>query len=174
MYVAGLRCPVKFSAFQRQVPVFHLLSRTETRDNTGTIPFIAQFLFNGIPTGTNRPLTCTVFSLHLYKMVIISKRILQLDHLAANSIIKIFRAESIFVFRDLLVFLSQSTLKLLTNLDLFFSCSRFPDTKGDYLKSTPSMKCLFTPDRKSTRLNSSHANISYAVFCLKKKNKTIP
>src|SRR3712207_8580808 len=26
-----------------------------------------------------------------------------------------------------------------------------------------------TPDRKSTRLNSSHANISYAVFCLKKK-----
>src|SRR5438445_8872094 len=25
-----------------------------------------------------------------------------------------------------------------------------------------------TPDRKSTRLNSSHANISYAVFCLKK------
>src|SRR3712207_8001902 len=27
-----------------------------------------------------------------------------------------------------------------------------------------------TPDRKITRLNSSHANISYAVFCLKKKN----
>src|SRR3712207_8449065 len=28
-------------------------------------------------------------------------------------------------------------------------------------------------DRKSTRLNSSHANISYAVFCLKKKKKQI-
>src|SRR3712207_8673482 len=28
-------------------------------------------------------------------------------------------------------------------------------------------------DRKSTRLNSSHANISYAVFCLKKKNATL-
>src|SRR3712207_6864513 len=28
-------------------------------------------------------------------------------------------------------------------------------------------------DRKSTRLNSSHANISYAVFCLKKKNKQV-
>src|SRR3712207_8684730 len=27
------------------------------------------------------------------------------------------------------------------------------------------------PDRKSTRLNCSYANISYAVFCLKKKNK---
>src|SRR5258707_2011089 len=31
-------------------------------------------------------------------------------------------------------------------------------------------KTLLT-DRKSTRLNSSHANISYAVFCLKKKEK---
>src|SRR3712207_7722210 len=30
------------------------------------------------------------------------------------------------------------------------------------------------PDRKSTRLNSSHANISYAVFCLKKKKPTEP
>src|SRR3712207_8790537 len=29
-------------------------------------------------------------------------------------------------------------------------------------------------DRKSTRLNSSHANISYAVFCLKKKKTYIP
>src|SRR3712207_7253780 len=28
---------------------------------------------------------------------------------------------------------------------------------------------VLTKDRKSTRLNSSHANISYAVFCLKKK-----
>src|SRR3712207_8927539 len=28
-------------------------------------------------------------------------------------------------------------------------------------------------DRKSTRLNSSHANISYAVFCLKKKKKKV-
>src|SRR3712207_7017471 len=32
-------------------------------------------------------------------------------------------------------------------------------------------RCPLEPvDRKSTRLNSSHANISYAVFCLKKKN----
>src|SRR3712207_7285964 len=29
-------------------------------------------------------------------------------------------------------------------------------------------------DRKSTRLNSSHANISYAVFCLKKKTSSTP
>src|SRR5256886_4159008 len=33
---------------------------------------------------------------------------------------------------------------------------------------------LATEDRKSTRLNSSHSQISYAVFCLKKKKHTIP
>src|SRR5579862_5740768 len=32
------------------------------------------------------------------------------------------------------------------------------------------MDLSFTRDRKSTRLNSSHSSISYAVFCLKKKN----
>src|SRR3712207_7814911 len=42
----------------------------------------------------------------------------------------------------------------------------------------PSVLCSpsapsFLPDRKSTRLNSSHANISYAVFCLKKKKNLI-
>src|SRR5690606_41006077 len=39
-------------------------------------------------------------------------------------------------------------------------------------KTTASMANLFTAiiDRKSTRLNSSHVKISYAVFCLKKKN----
>src|SRR3712207_8301448 len=35
--------------------------------------------------------------------------------------------------------------------------------------STSSSGALAGIDRKSTRLNSSHANISYAVFCLKKK-----
>src|SRR3712207_8480185 len=32
--------------------------------------------------------------------------------------------------------------------------------------------CACAADRKSTRLNSSHANISYAVFCLKNKHKS--
>src|SRR3712207_9060189 len=32
-------------------------------------------------------------------------------------------------------------------------------------------RLLYRADRKSTRLNSSHANISYAVFCLKKKKE---
>src|SRR3712207_7439869 len=35
----------------------------------------------------------------------------------------------------------------------------------------PRIRASAKRDRKSTRLNSSHANISYAVFCLKKKKK---
>src|SRR5438477_6037493 len=39
---------------------------------------------------------------------------------------------------------------------------------------TPWMLILrLVPDRKSTRLNSSHMSISYAVFCLKKKKKSL-
>src|SRR3712207_7955812 len=58
---------------------------------------------------------------------------------------------------------------------LFRSHSGFPSAglapfqfrvakRGDLIHRLPE-----TLDRKSTRLNSSHANISYAVFCLKKK-----
>src|SRR3712207_8814086 len=38
--------------------------------------------------------------------------------------------------------------------------------------TTPGLMRTRRPDRKSTRLNSSHANISYAVFCLKKKKES--
>src|SRR3712207_8076720 len=41
------------------------------------------------------------------------------------------------------------------------------------LGAVPAHDASRRPDRKSTRLNSSHANISYAVFCLKKKNKLL-
>src|SRR2546427_2924602 len=49
---------------------------------------------------------------------------------------------------------------------------------GSYLTAEPVLACAIVPtqgyaarvrDRKSTRLNSSHSQISYAVFCLKKK-----
>src|SRR3712207_7681399 len=38
-------------------------------------------------------------------------------------------------------------------------------------EDTAALLMLDKEDRKSTRLNSSHANISYAVFCLKKKKR---
>src|SRR3712207_8211626 len=45
--------------------------------------------------------------------------------------------------------------------------NRPPESLGGWLDH----RCHLLRDRKSTRLNSSHANISYAVFCLKKKKK---
>src|SRR5438445_2569903 len=58
--------------------------------------------------------------------------------------------------------LEKTNLSEIASQYLNVSCrkpfhSRAPRTTGS------------NPDRKSTRLNSSHANISYAVFCLKKK-----
>src|SRR3989475_6782104 len=48
---------------------------------------------------------------------------------------------------------------------------RFAESSGDnLLLLSPE---LSAKDRKSTRLNSSHSQISYAVFCLKKKKKTV-
>src|SRR3712207_8418619 len=49
---------------------------------------------------------------------------------------------------------------------LFSSCSHQLHFYALIVECRQSLK-----DRKSTRLNSSHANISYAVFCLKKKKK---
>src|SRR5690242_20857777 len=47
------------------------------------------------------------------------------------------------------------------------------DVKAIEGRSTRSQRVdVRRPDRKSTRLNSSHMSISYAVFCLKKKRKT--
>src|SRR3712207_8632502 len=45
---------------------------------------------------------------------------------------------------------------------------------GRYYPTEELAPLLLVLDRKSTRLNSSHANISYAVFCLKKKKNQKP
>src|SRR2546430_17319570 len=54
--------------------------------------------------------------------------------------------------------------------------NRSPDHRC--LPQTPELRCespsITTKDRKSTRLNSSHSQISYAVFCLKKKKQERP
>src|SRR3712207_7264254 len=43
---------------------------------------------------------------------------------------------------------------------------------GRFRDGRCALRLVLAGDRKSTRLNSSHANISYAVFCLKKNNIT--
>src|SRR5947209_10479038 len=65
----------------------------------------------------------------------------------------------------------------------FRSCVLWERPNGEYItvaghgiieamkrNGVTSIRAFHSLDRKSTRLNSSHANISYAVFCLKKKN----
>src|SRR3712207_8906829 len=58
---------------------------------------------------------------------------------------------------------------------LYISTGSFAVKRGFWEKilSSPDKTDVerWNRDRKSTRLNSSHANISYAVFCLKKKKK---
>src|SRR2546421_4559815 len=65
------------------------------------------------------------------------------------------------------------TLSLHDALPISFCPGRLrrdrPGRGGD-LRPAPCRACS---DRKSTRLNSSHDQISYAVFCLKKKNITL-
>src|SRR3989442_11260529 len=74
------------------------------------------------------------------------------------------------LFRSLVAKGNQSTLR--DDLQLFFS--EPPPDCQDWRTARTCDKghgCLEI-DRKSTRLNSSHVRISYAVFCLKKKKKT--
>src|SRR2546430_12773960 len=74
-------------------------------------------------------------------------------------------------------------LNMNTKDDLFFQAHIYPSFGATALLSTLTrvesimthrqrVKPAYFADRKSTRLNSSHSQISYAVFCLKKKNNT--
>src|SRR5215216_6935900 len=57
---------------------------------------------------------------------------------------------------------------------LFRSARRAGTAPGSRLRRLPAAGPACSSDRKSTRLNSSHQIISYAVFCLKKKKKQKP
>src|SRR2546430_10554234 len=61
------------------------------------------------------------------------------------------------------------TLSLHDALPIFTRCARYPSPfRSPVLACSVASRCRRS-DRKSTRLNSSHSQISYAVFCLKKK-----
>src|SRR3712207_7587067 len=53
-------------------------------------------------------------------------------------------------------------------------CEKARDIIAKKIKQEGAETWFLAGDRKSTRLNSSHANISYAVFCLKKKMTSTP
>src|SRR5437667_9515508 len=64
------------------------------------------------------------------------------------------------------------TLSLTTLFRSSGSTSERPIAWPSARRNVKAMPPPITRDRKSTRLNSSHITISYAVFCLKKKKKT--
>src|SRR5436309_5915613 len=57
-------------------------------------------------------------------------------------------------------------VKVPVSADIEHAYGETPDAVADVV-----LRVIAAGDRKSTRLNSSHVKISYAVFCLKKKNK---
>src|SRR5699024_12192684 len=71
---------------------------------------------------------------------------------------------------------AENQRKVFSNDALWKDYERFISEYPVILSTTHSIrKCAKDPyllDRKSTRLNSSHVSISYAVFCLKKKRKS--
>src|SRR2546427_6826631 len=71
----------------------------------------------------------------------------------------LFRSKGVGEARSLLIWWAGSVFALLIGQHVQGS-KRGTDKPGN------------KPDRKSTRLNSSHSQISYAVFCLKKKKKS--
>src|SRR3989442_6435038 len=83
-----------------------------------------------------------------------------------RSLLQLFLHGLDFLLLSLELLLAR--LKLLLNLSEGFLA--FPGAGDRFLDvDNPDLQ----RDRKSTRLNSSHVRISYAVFCLKKKTRTI-
>src|SRR3712207_7985856 len=66
------------------------------------------------------------------------------------------------------LFRSQGQVALLARRYRLVTAGELPRAVAERRRREPFPVAV---DRKSTRLNSSHANISYAVFCLKKKKK---
>src|SRR3712207_7253896 len=85
----------------------------------------------------------------------------------------LFRSEDLLVSAALLA--GGDTDFVAANIDFFDRAQNFLGlgrvAVDDFVQLGNDLTGDLRPDRKSTRLNSSHANISYAVFCLKKKKK---
>src|SRR4051794_41469457 len=82
-----------------------------------------------------------------------------------------FSRFSIFFFFLMIRRPPRSTLFPYTTLFRSSRCVGYPCADVTADRDRPAQVCGLAEDRKSTRLNSSHPSISYAVFCLKKKRK---
>src|SRR3712207_7783450 len=83
----------------------------------------------------------------------------------------LFRSQSIIGYAPLNLALLFPRARLDTNWLKWYVVTQ--ERWADIVAPLNSLLSGLLVDRKSTRLNSSHANISYAVFCLKKKKMNI-
>src|SRR3712207_8742428 len=81
----------------------------------------------------------------------------------------LFRSIMLIIFKFTFTWVGQPLSDL---LDKMLNEQLIPFLNSLLSINSPWFRSLLVEDRKSTRLNSSHANISYAVFCLKKKKNT--
>src|SRR5438067_13135077 len=91
-----------------------------------------------------------------------------------NSLCSFTLVSIMFVFSFFFLMIRRPPRSTLFPYTTLFRSPRVPDLRdagpiGQELRHAQRRGAL--PDRKSTRLNSSHVSISYAVFCLKKKKK---
>src|SRR3712207_7312848 len=77
------------------------------------------------------------------------------------------------LFRSILVdsVVEEEPLGLEEVMEILDEASQIRAYSRELERKSRELEAATAEDRKSTRLNSSHANISYAVFCLKKKKK---
>src|SRR5690554_7554326 len=75
--------------------------------------------------------------------------------------------------KEIYLGIDTQTKHIYNRTDVFKNGSKVIITVNSFKTNQALSKNHFTLDRKSTRLNSSHVRISYAVFCLKKKKKKI-
>src|SRR5689334_24696181 len=75
------------------------------------------------------------------------------------------------LFRSIVKYFLLKVKRYETRLQLFFYCFLCSKKNITQAKHFAKKRHDILIDRKSTRLNSSHSSISYAVFCLKKKKK---
>src|SRR3712207_7413506 len=81
----------------------------------------------------------------------------------------LFPYTTLFRSGDVFVFPATTDKTALATQDKLIQVLLDPTSQIEFNKKKGSIPVRI--DRKSTRLNSSHANISYAVFCLKKKKQ---
>src|SRR2546426_7624273 len=81
---------------------------------------------------------------------------------------------TLFPYTTLFRSLQHELEQLRQNKQLLEARQGALNDRRQWLRALGEQSRDFARDRKSTRLNSSHLVISYAVFCLKKKNKDQP